>query len=216
SIIKKDIIGRYPIKFPVALEELASILINSFSCKISVNRIAKILNIKSPHTVKEYISYLESTFLLFGISKFSYKLKEHYTCFKKMYVIDNGIVSSMVFDFSSNKGRLLENCVAVELYRRSIMENYEFFYWDDQRRECDFIIKKGPKITAVYQVCYELTENNRQREYAGLIKALKEFNIKRGYILTMGQRDANIVEGFCVTVLPVWQWMLFRQNNRKH
>ncbi len=39
---------------------------------------------------------------------------------KKIYCIDNGIISINSFSFSENKGRLLGNAVFIELKRRNL------------------------------------------------------------------------------------------------
>lgn len=208
SIITKDILSRYAIKFPVELEELALYMVNSFASKISVNKITKMLGINSPHTIREYIKYLENTFLIFGVNKFSYKLKEQRSAFRKIYIMDNGIIDSLLFDFSANKGRLLENTVAIELKRRSIREAFDFYYWSNYINECDFVIKTGRKIASIYQVCYELTEKNQQREFAGLVEAAREFNLKEGVVLTMFQEDTQTFNGFTIKIVPVWKWLV--------
>lgn len=208
SIITRDILSRYAIKYPLILEELAFYLVNVFASKISVNKIAKMFRIKSQHTIREYIRYLENTFLVFTLGKFSYKLKEQRAALQKIYIIDNGIIDALSFDFSANKGRLLENAVAIELRRRSIAGNSAVFYWDNYVNECDFIIKTGKKVTSVYQVCYELTGQNQQREFAGLLTAAREFNLAHGTILTMSQEDARVVDDISVKIMPIWKWML--------
>jgi len=208
SIITKDILSRYAIKFPVELEELAVYMVNSFASKISVNKLAKTLGINSPHTIQEYIKYLKNTFLIVTVNKFSYKLREQRSAFRKIYVIDNGIIDSLSFDFSANKGRLLENKIAIEFKRRSSEENFEFFYWSNYVNECDFIIKKGKKITSLFQVCYELTETNQQREFSGLVEAARHFDLKEGVVLTMSQEDTQTVNGINIKIIPAWKWLL--------
>lgn len=207
SIISKDILSRNIIKFPVELEELAVYMVNSFASKISVNKIANMLGINSPHTIREYIKYLESTFLIFSVNKFSYKLKEQSSAFRKMYITDNGIIDSLLFDFSANKGRLLENLVAIELKRRSGQQNFTFYYWSNYVNECDFVIKSGRKIISIYQVCYELTEENQRREFAGLIEAGREFNLNEGIVLTMFQEETRSINSFTIKIEPVWKWL---------
>ena len=72
SVITKDIVVRYRVKYANALEELALLLVNYFTSRISLHNLTKHLNIKSSHTVKKYLKYLENSFLLFSINKFSY------------------------------------------------------------------------------------------------------------------------------------------------
>lgn len=211
SIIAKDINVRYGIKYPHVLEELAVFLINYFTSKVSLANLAENLNVKSPHTIKEYIGYLEKSFLFFQVQKFSYKLKEQLSAYKKLYCIDNGIVGSMIFNTSENSGRFLENLVAIELRRRSLQDNCELFYWDDYSVECDFIVKRSTKIIAVYQVCFELTPKNKKREFGGLIAAMKVFGLKEGYILTSSTEEEISENGFKIKVIPVWKWVLGRE-----
>lgn len=208
SIIAKDVIVRFKPRYPIVLEELAKLLLNYFASRISSNNISKYLKVKSPHTIKEYIRYLEDTFLIFTINKFSYKIKEQLATFKKVYIVDNGIINSMAFSFSENKGRFLENLVAVELKRRSLLEGLEVFYWDNYNVECDFIIKSRRRIIEAFQVCSELNIENRKREIDGLIGALKEFRLKEGVILTESTDDEIKVEGFKIRIIPVWKWLL--------
>jgi len=208
SILTKDIALRYQIRYPAILEEMAMLLTTNFTSKVSVNRLTKHLQLKSPHTTAEYIRYLENSFLLFTLPKFSYKLKEQQSSFKKSYIIDNGLINALSFQFTENKGRFLENVVAIELKRRSYAEHFEFYYWDNYHKECDFVIKRTQKITDAYQVCHELTFENRDREINGLIAALKEFNLKEGIILTASTEDSIEEEGFTIKILPIWKWLL--------
>jgi predicted AAA+ superfamily ATPase len=108
----------------------------------------------------------------------------------------------------SYKGRLLENIVAVELKRRSYRERLEIFYWDNYNVECDFIVKKMKKIIMAYQVCNEITMNNKEREISGLITAMKEFKLKNGIILTSSQEEEINLDDFKINVIPIWKWLL--------
>lgn len=208
SIITKDIVVRYKIKYPAVIEELALLLINYFASKISVNKFTSHLKIKSFNTTKEYIRHLENSFLMFTVNKFSYKIKEQLSTLKKVYVIDNGLIESLTFSFSENKGRFLENVVAVELRRRSLLEDFEVYYWDNYNVECDFIVKKGRKITSAYQVTSVLTLGNREREVKGLLAAMEYFKLKEGTIITESTDEEFETEGFKIKVVPAWKWLV--------
>jgi uncharacterized protein len=211
SIFTKDVIGRHHISYPVVLEELAVTIINSFAQTISLNKITKRTGLKSPHTIKEYLGYLETTFLFFSVHKFSFRIKEQQASLRKAYCCDNGMVSSMLFETSENAGRFLENLVAIELKRRE-RTGGSFYYWNDYRHECDFVIKRGRKVTEAIQVCHELTENNRIREERGILVAMKEFNLDYGTILTSDQEDDLRIDGKHILVTPAWKWLI---ENRK-
>ena len=71
----------------------------------------------------------------------------------------------------------------------------------------DFLDKENNKITAAIQVCYELTEENKEREINGLLTALKKFNLEEGLILTYNQNDGFVIDGKRINVMPVWRWL---------
>jgi predicted AAA+ superfamily ATPase len=208
SIITKDICLRYKIKYPLIMEELSLVLLTYFGSKVSVRNLTKHFNIKSPHTISQYIRYLENSFLFFTINKFSYKIKEQLAAFKKIYVVDNGFINALSFQFSENIGRALENLVAVELKRKSFREGTDIFYWDNYHTECDFIVKKGSKIINAYQVCREVSVDNEKREVGGLVRALEEFGMKSGIILTESSESSMKVKNIKISLMPIWKWLL--------
>lgn len=105
--------------------------------------------------------------------------------------------------FSSNRGRMLENQVFLDL-RRAGKEVYYF----KGKKECDFLVKEKNRIIAAIQVCYELNEDNKERELNGLVEALEKFDLPEGMALTYAQEDELKVSGKIIRVKPVWKWLL--------
>jgi len=91
----------------------------------------------------------------------------------------------------------LENIVFLELRK----DAEEIFYFDEEY-EYDFVVKKGNNFFP-YQVCYELNEDNRQREIEGLIECCKRLKQKKGMLLTESQEEQIVREGINIAVLPV-------------
>jgi hypothetical protein len=207
SILYRDIIARYKLTSEKTLKELIYFSANSISKEISFNSIKKTLGIGSSTTIKDYFSYLENSYLLFLIPKFDYSLKKQLISNKKIYLIDNALAISLGYRFSEDKGRLLENMVAIELKRR----NKEIYYFQENS-ECDFIIKEKTKITETIQVCYELNNENKERELKGLTEAMKKFNLKQGKILTLNQEEEINIDNLKIKVLPVWKWLLINKE----
>jgi uncharacterized protein len=129
---------------------------------------------------------------------------------KKIYVSDNGYINAVGTLFSDNRGRMLENSVAVELKRRCLHGGAELYYWDDFHFECDFIVKMGKQIESLYQVCFDLTEFNREREIRGLVSAMKVFGLRSGNIITFNHDEIIREKGYTIRVVPAWQWFLER------
>ncbi len=206
DIVMKDIAIRFNIKNTEILKKIAVFLISNVGTEFSYNSIKKMFAIKSVQSVIDYVSFFEDAYLLFSIPRFSYSFKQQQVNPKKVYSIDNGFSNSNSASFSKDNGKMLENLVFLALRRK----HKNIFYFQD-KNECDFVIKEKEKITQAIQVCYDLNEENKDREINGMLEALKEFKLSKGLILTFKQDDEFKVEGKTIKVLPVWKWLLENQ-----
>ncbi|MBS3118080.1 ATP-binding protein [Candidatus Woesearchaeota archaeon] len=203
DVVMKDIAIRFGIKNTNMLNKIVIYLISNAGKEFSYNSIKNMLEIKSVQSVIDYVSYLENTYLIFTIPRFSYSYKQQQVNPKKVYSIDNGFSSSNSASFSQDKGKMLENMAFLGLRRRF----RDIFYFQD-KVECDFVIKEKEKITKAIQVCFDFNEETKGREIKGLLTALKYFNLKEGLILTYNQEDEFLLEGKKVIIQPVWKWLL--------
>ena len=203
DILFRDIIGRFGIREVKAFRQLAHYLFTNMANMASYNALKKALGFKSVVSVRDYVGFLEEAFLVFELFKYDYSLKKQYVNNKKIYVIDNGMRNAVAFQFSDDRGRMLENCVFIELLRRNAP-----VYFFKNTGECDFVTEDHGKVTAAFQVCYDLSQKNRDRELEGLTSAMLTLGIKNGIILTYHQEETIAYKGFSLQVLPVWRWLL--------
>lgn len=211
DIIRKDIILRYGIRNKKTFSEIAKYLTSNFSNEITFRKLKDISSIKSVHTIKNYVDYLHSSYLLFLLKRFSFKLKEQMIAPKKVYCVDTGIINSIAFKFSEDKRRFMENLVAIELFRRkSYFDKEEVYYWKDyQQREVDFVIKEGEKIKGLIQVSYASGKDEiEKREIKGLIKTSEEMSCKNLKIITWDY-EGEIGEIKC---MPIWKWLVLHSD----
>ncbi len=202
NILYRDIIARYAIRRQKVLREMVNILATHIACLFTYNSLKKSLGLANAITIKEYISYLGNSYLFFELPKFDFSIRRQLNLPKKIYLVDPAF-HSLGSNFSMNKGNILENIVFVELKRR----NKEFYYYSDAG-ECDFVIKEGTRIREALQVCYSINEENRKREFHGLLEAMDHFKLKNGFILTQEQEEVHIIKNKKIEVMPVWKWML--------
>lgn len=211
TILTKDVISRYKIQYVTTLREISNYLLANFSKYITYNSIKKNFNLKSSHTSKKYVSYLQEPYLFFLLDKFSFKYKEVIASAKKVYSIDTGMINAISFETSDNFGRLLENVVAIELLRKKTTNlMMELYYWKDyQQREVDFILKQGPEIQQLIQVTAAsepLTTD--KREYTALLKASEELRCKNLLMITWDYEATETREGKEIQFIPLWKWLL--------
>jgi len=212
DLIEKDIVQKHKIKDPIAVRELAKLLISSFSKEISFKKMKEHTKIKNVHTVSKYVSYISSAYLLFLVNKFSFKLREQFKAPKKVYCIDPGIINSISFQVSENIGRLMENVVAIELIRSKHYADSqeEIYYWKNQlQEEVDFVIKSGSNVKQLIQVCYDTTETNtKEREIKALLKASHELRCNNLLVVTDDYECEEVIDGKKVNFVPLWKWLL--------
>ncbi|MFB3890311.1 MAG: ATP-binding protein [Candidatus Bathyarchaeia archaeon] len=203
DIIMRDIVVRHRLRSPKTIKEMALFLTSNVGAEFSYNSLAKTFSLGSTNSAIAFVSYLEDSYLLFTISKFDYSLKKQAVNPKKAYSIDNGLADVTSVTFSSNRGKMLENCVFLELRRAG----KDVFYFREGK-ECDFLVKEKNAITTAIQVCYELNEDNKKREIDGLMEALEKFDLSEGLILTYDQQDELRVSGRMIKINPAWRWFL--------
>jgi len=204
DILYRDILVRFKIREVKAFKHLASFIFSNFTKESSYNSLKNILGFKSVTSVRNYIEFMQEGFLIFELPRYDHSLKKQMVTGKKIYVIDNGLRNNVSFSFSEDEGRLLENLAFIELKRRG----QEVFYFRG-KRECDFIINRGRRITEAIQVSLSLQSGiNEEREIGGIIEALKCFRLKKGIILTKYQEDTLRRDNLIIEVKPVWKWLL--------
>ena len=137
DIIYKDIITRFGVKEVVTFRKVSSFVFSNFTKRISYKKIAENLEIKSPISVRDYIGFLQESYLVFELFRYDYSLKKQFVSDKKIYVVDNGIRNAVSFSFSEEKGRLLENLIYIELKIRG-----HNIFFDKGKNECDFLIEE--------------------------------------------------------------------------
>ena len=192
TILLKDCVANNAIRDVKSFKELSFYLISNVTSLYSYSSLAKAVNINDK-SAKEYVSYLENSYLVDELRHYSYSLKEQNNSKKKIYSNDNGFLS-LSYSFSENSGKLLENLVYTEL----IKDGYEVYFYN-KNFECDFVATKEGKRIAI-QVCYELHDQNKKRETGGLTKLPIEVDGK--YIITYNQSDTLDT----INVVKFWEY----------
>jgi len=208
SVLFKDIVKRHSVRYTKMLSDLAHYLITNHSNEFSYTKLKNILEFRSVHTVENYTEYLTEAFLIFSVDRFSFKLKEQMRSPKKGYAYDTGVIHAIRLKTGKDIGRLMENLVAIELMRRGV----EFYYYRSVNgKEVDFLIKRGPKVDELIQVCYDINHyGTRKRELTSLAKAGKAIGCDRLTILTWDYKAEEKYSGERVNFLPLWRWLISR------
>ena len=216
AILTKDVILKNKLKDEHRLKGIATILLHNFSKYVSVRKLRNFAvtltgMTLSPTTINNYLHFLEDSFLFYLVPIFSYKVKDQMQYPRKVYSIDTGIITAVTKRFSEDLGRFYENIVAVELVRRYGKDN--LFYWKSpEGYEVDFVVKGGLEVQQLIQVCWNPQEKEtRERELRSLLKAMEEFDLKTGLIITESYESLEKQGNGRVCFQPLWKWLLDKE-----
>ena len=213
TIVKKDVVRRYKVKYPEALWNLSNVLLENPGGMISFTSLGEKLGIKSYHTVEKYVDYLSNAYLLVKIRKFSHKAIERKLT-SKGYSIDPAFISEHEDRYQSDGlGWRLENVVALEILRRLKWDGEGELYFGQLGREfdVDFIVSHKNHIKEIIQVCYNFVNPGVKlynREIKNLFKAGKHYKCQNLTLVVMEGESRIITEGYLnIKVVKATDWL---------
>lgn len=208
DILTKDIVERHNITDVGKLKNMAFFYVSNIAHTFSFNNINKIKDFAlSLDSIHRFSQYLEEAFLLYSIKRFSYSLKNQMQAYRKNYIIDTGFYNAVAFKFSENIGKVLENAVCMQLQRQAD----DIFYFSE-KREVDFVCKKGTRVTELIQVCYDISDKETfRREKDALMEAMQYFGLKKSKLITgISERNSIREKGYSIEIIPFYEWVLGR------
>ena len=205
SIVWKDVAKRHNVRNITDLNDLALYLVSNFCNPLSANELTEDLGFSSVNTTKKYLDYLHEPYLFYYLPRYNNKLRLMKKAPRKVYVVDNGFVEAKAFSLSDNLGRLLENQVFVELIRRGYNTDKTIFYYRSRNdKEVDFVLRNGPHITQLVQVCYDLgSPKTEKREVDALLECAGELNCDNLLIVTNAEQRTIEKNGYRIDVVPI-------------
>ncbi len=200
--INRDILDLKDIKEPRILSDLADLLSDYMSQRISYSAFADILNVKVD-TVKNYITYLEECFLVYTAYLYSKKQVISTRKEKKLFFIDCGLRNSLLLKEIDDleKTKIVENIIffhIISLKKRELFP--KIFYWlDKARNEVDIVVTLKNEVVPI-EVKY--SDYIEKKDIRGLLKFCEEFKT-RGLVITKDllRNEGNIM------FIPAWLFL---------
>lgn len=208
SIVWKDVAKRHNVRNVTDLNNLAMDLVSNFCNPVSANDLTTELGFSSVNTTRKYMDYLHEPYLFYYLSRYNNKLKLMKKAPRKVYVVDNGFVTSKAFSLSDNLGRLLENQVFIELVRRGYdVERTMFYYRSRNDKEVDFVLRKEAHIERLVQVCYDMSNpKTEKREVDSIVECAGELKCSNLVIVTNNDKRTIEKDGYKIDVVPITEF----------
>ena len=150
-ILKEDLLELENVRNIKLIEVLVDLLADRVGSSVSYSSLARDLEI-SPHTVKKWISILESLYVIFVVPPYSKNLARAILREPKIYFYDNGRVKP-------DEGARFENVIANALLKKLHMgqdlngEKSQLYYLrDKEKREVDFLTVIDNEIIDMVEV----------------------------------------------------------------
>lgn len=210
SLLFRDVVKRYRLRFAQKIYDLEIYLINNIAAEFSYDKLCHKLKFNSWTTLVNYVGYLEEAYLIFGLGRYSHRASERISAPKKAYVVDNGYITAKAVQFSPNYGKLMENLVFTELIKSGCRPNLDLFYYKTKNgKEVDFVIRRGIQVESLLQVAYQADDVGvLSREVSALAGAAKELNCRNLLVLTWDYEAIESVNKLEIKFVPLWKWLL--------
>lgn len=150
------------------LHQLILLLIPRIGSKLDISKLSSELKI-SRETVGNYLTFLESTYLINRIPRFSQSIDREISGTRKLYFCDVGLARSLG---NISDGQAIEQSVF-----QNLRINHDLKYYNTKSGdEIDFVVDK--------KIALEVKKHAIQRDLANLRKRMTSAKLNEGYIIT--------------------------------
>ncbi len=156
-ILTRDILEIEEIRNPALLRQVFELACTESAKELSLTKMQGTMNSGTVPTIKNYLDILSKSMTVQPLQNyFPSRIKEKQSV-PKMQVYNNAFRNRFgKFSFDEARvdpaewGRQVESAVGAHLANRAMTDDYELFYWRNERRqECDYVLRKGQALVAI-------------------------------------------------------------------
>lgn len=156
-ILTRDILEIEEIRNPALLRQVFELACIESAKELSLTKMQGTMNSGTVPTIKNYLDILNKSMIVQPLQNYSPSRVKEKQSVPKMQVFNNAFRNRFgTFSFDEARvdpaewGRLVESAVGAHLANRAMTDDYELFYWRNERRqECDYVLRKGQALVAI-------------------------------------------------------------------
>jgi predicted AAA+ superfamily ATPase len=213
TVVYKDITEHFDLRNPELLKALIRLLLNHSTITISqLHRILSSSGIESSkNTIANYLEFVQSSFFVKLLTRFSFKFKEELLFPRKVYCIDNAFLHALSTGTTKDRGALFENAIFHALDSAGFYLNY--YKSGNNKQEIDFISSLDSRVMFAVQASVDLTDHRTmEREVRALINSSTELNCNNLIIINKEVDKTENIDWFGKTAgirfIPAWKFLL--------
>jgi predicted AAA+ superfamily ATPase len=203
SYITRDISYLLKIHKIESFTNLLKIMASQIGCIINYSELSKTLGI-SIKTVKDYLWYLEKTFILRKITPYFKKVKKEIKKAPIYYFYDIGMRNFSLGNFGYLKediGFVFQNFI-YNLLREIIPPSYKIYFWRTQdKAEVDFVIDTGNTLIPVEVKYKKLKEPEIPRSMRSFIE---KYKVEKAFIINLTLEQKINLEWTKIEIVPFY------------
>ncbi|ADX84859.1 ATP-binding protein [Saccharolobus islandicus] len=200
DILFKDVVFRYKIRELEKFKDFSKSLISYYSTEVSLSKLAKVIGVDRK-TIDLWSFGLENAYLIYFLPRYGENPRERLTFNKKVYVVDPGLISRVAMR-AKDKGRVMENLVALKLFRDNQLKG--LYYVKGKDFEIDFYDEINSRLL---QVTYA-SDKIEEREIRSLLKAEEMLRAKELIMITYDIEGEEEREGKKIKLIPLYKFLL--------
>ncbi|MCC6127804.1 MAG: ATP-binding protein [Chlamydiae bacterium] len=204
TTISRDILLMTQVNKPILLRRLFQLGCIYSSQILSYQKmLGQLQDVGNTTTLAHYLELLSGAGLLIGIEKYANQNFRVKASSPKFQVMNTALMSAQsgktyeeAFEDKKFWGRLVESAVGAHLANQIRSTQIELYYWRQDNKEVDFVLKKGKKIIGI-----EVKSGAVKETLSGLEAFEKAFHPLK--ILLVGE-DGIPIEDFLKTPVDHW------------
>lgn len=200
TYVERDLRQLINVKDLMQFERFVRVCAGRVGGELDLSSIGNEVGISS-HTVKEWISILEASFILFRLQPYFDNFGKRIIKSPKLFFVDVGFAAYLLgiengvqMSRDPLRGKLFENLVLLELMKGRLNQGLDpqlYFYRDVQQNEVDIIFKTGNSLIPV-EVKSAKTFNSEFLKGLRFFQNLAGERAPRGYLVYGGENEQAI------------------------
>ena len=208
SYLEKDIVYLLRVEKSHIFSNLVRIMASQSGKIVNYSELAATLGI-SLATVKNYLWYLEKTYILWKVTPWFTNIRKEITKAPVYYFHDIGLRNFAAGSFgaiSDNEAGFAFQTLIHSLLKECFpLADTSIHYWRTKdKAEVDFIIRKGTAVTPIEVKYRDMKKPEIRRSFRGF---LERYHPEHGYVINKHLNGETSVDGTRVRCLPYWELM---------